>query len=176
MQCPVIGFVAYSGTGKTTLLKQLIPILNQRGVRVGLIKHAHHEFDIDVPGKDSYELRKAGAEQVLVASSQRWALMTETPGQDDARLDVLLDKLETSQLDLILVEGFKHIHYPKIECHRPSLGHDLMYLSDKSIIALATDQSPATDIDISLLDLNKPQQIADFIQSEILAKPSSAKA
>ena len=168
--CPILGFVAYSGTGKTTLLKKLIPMLIEKNIRVGLIKHAHHDFDIDVPGKDSYELRKAGAEQVLVASSQRWALMTETAGQGEARLDVLLDKLDSSRIDLILVEGFKHVHYPKIECHRPSLGNELMCLEDKSIIAIAYDQTPATAIDIPVLDLNNPEEIASFIQTEILDK------
>lgn len=168
--CPILGFVAYSGTGKTTLLKQLIPLLGQNNIRVGMIKHAHHNFDIDVPGKDSYELRKAGAEQILVASSQRWALITETPGQGEARLDVLLEKLDTSRLDLVLVEGFKHVHYTKIECHRPSLGYDLMCLDDKSIIAIATDQSPAVDVKIPRLNLNDPQEIVNFIQNEILEK------
>lgn len=166
--CPILGFVAYSGTGKTTLLKKIIPLLKEKGINTGLIKHAHHDFDIDVPGKDSYELRKAGAEQVLVASSQRWALMTETPGQDEARLDHLIKQLDTSKLDLILVEGFKYVHYPKIECHRPSLGHELMCLEDKSIIAIATDQAPLSDVDIAQLDLNKPEEIAIFIQNEIL--------
>jgi molybdopterin-guanine dinucleotide biosynthesis protein B len=168
--CPILGFVAYSGTGKTTLLKKLIPLLNQKNIQVGMIKHAHHNFDIDVPGKDSYELRKAGAKQMLVASSQRWALMTETSGQAEARLDVLIEKLDTSQLDLVLVEGFKHVHYTKIECHRPSLGHDLMCLEDKSIIALATDQTPAVDVEIPLLDLNQPDEMVNFIQNEILEK------
>lgn len=174
--CPMLGFVAYSGTGKTTLLKKLIPVLSENNIRIAIIKHTHHEFDIDIPGKDSYELRKAGADQVLVASSQRWALMTETPESGEARLDVLVKKLDTSHIDLILVEGFKHVHYPKIECHRPSLGHELMCLEDKSIIAIATDQIPAqtsiTDAAIPLLDLNNPEQIVNFIQTEILEKQS----
>ena len=164
---PMLGFVAYSGTGKTTLLKKLIPILKAKNIRIGMIKHAHHEFDIDVPGKDSYELRKAGAEQMLVSSSQRWALMVETPGQDEAQLDELLEKLDTSKLDLILIEGFKHVDYPKIECHRPKLGHDLICLNDPSIIALATDQSLALDINITQLDLNNPEEIARFILTRI---------
>ena len=170
IHCPILGFVAYSGTGKTTLLKQLIPLLKKNNTRIGMIKHAHHNFDIDKPGKDSYELRKAGAEQMLVASKQRWALMVETPGQDEAQLGELLQQLDTSKLDLVLIEGFKHVDYPKIECHRPSQGHDLMCLEDSSIIALATDQKPATNTRILQLDLNNPEEIAQFIQTEILDK------
>ena len=166
--CPLLGFVAYSGTGKTTLLKKLIPMLVEINIRIGIIKHAHHEFDIDVPGKDSYELRKAGADQVLVASSQRWALMVETSGLDEARLDDLVKQLDRSKLDLILVEGFKNVHYPKIECHRPSQGHELMCLEDKSIIAIATDQPLSKQLSIPQLDLNKPEEIVKFIQDEIL--------
>ena len=165
---PVIGFVAYSGTGKTTLLKKLILELKQRNIRVGAIKHAHHNFDIDTPGKDSYELRKAGADQMLVASAYRWALMVETPAQKEADLNELLQQLDTTKLDLILVEGFKHESYAKIECHRPSLGHDLLFPHDKSIIALASDEKLEQVPPIALLDLNNVKMIADFIQTEIL--------
>ncbi len=164
---PILGFVAFSGTGKTTLLKKLIPLLSQKGIRVGMIKHAHHEFDIDKPGKDSYELRKAGATQMLVASSQRWALMVETPAQSDAVLSDLVAQLDHSQLDLILVEGFKHETYPKIELHRPSLGHPVLCQDDPNIIAFACDTPPTTQITIPVLDINTPASIADFIQSEI---------
>jgi molybdopterin-guanine dinucleotide biosynthesis protein B len=160
---PLVGLVAYSGTGKTTLLKQIIPLLKQQDIRVGMIKHAHHDFDIDKPGKDSYELRKAGADQMLVASSKRWALMVETPGQDEAQLTDLLDRLDSSVLDLVLVEGFKHVDYPKIECHRPSLGHELRCENDRSIIALASDETVQTQVDIPCLDLNRPEEISDFI-------------
>jgi len=175
---PIVGFVAYSGTGKTSLLTRLIPILKARGTRVGMIKHAHHDFDIDVPGKDSYELRKAGAEQMLVAGSQRWALMVETPLQDEPQLETLIQQLNTQQLDLILVEGFKHVAYPKIECIRPSLGHELLCLTDPDIIAVASDASishaatietPLPEhIQITQLDINSPELIAHFIQTEIL--------
>ena len=163
IDCPLLGFVAYSGTGKTTLLKKVIPLLKAKGVRIGMIKHAHHDFDIDKPGKDSYELRKAGAEQMLIASSQRWAMMVETPDQDEAQLDTLLKKLDSNNLDLILVEGFKHVGYPKIECFRPSQGHDLMCSSDDSIIAVATDVATIEEISIPQLDLNNPEAIATFI-------------
>lgn len=166
--CPVFGFAAFSGTGKTTLLRQLIPLLHDAGIRVGLIKHAHHEFDIDQPGKDSYELRKAGAEQVLIASSQRWALMVETPGQPEAQLDVLLGRLDQTALDLILVEGFRHAAFTKIELHRPALGHPLLCEKDNSIIAVASDAPLVLPHNLPLLDLNNPAAIARFIQTEIL--------
>jgi len=168
IDCPLLGFVAYSGTGKTTLLKKVIPLLKEKGVRIGMIKHAHHDFDIDKPGKDSYELRKAGAEQMLIASSQRWAMMVETPDQDEAQLDTLLKKLDSNNLDLILVEGFKHASYPKIECFRPSQGHDLMCSSDDSIIAVATDVATIDEVSIPQLDLNNPEVIATFILNKYL--------
>lgn len=146
---PVLGFAAWSGTGKTTLLKQLLPRLTQRGIRVGCIKHAHHDFDVDIPGKDSYELRHAGASQMLIASSKRWALMTEAPRSDDPCLNELLQHLDSTQLDMVLVEGFKAEIFPKIELYRPSVGKPLQYLDDPSIIAVATD-----DLDL-LPDQNK---------------------
>lgn len=105
---PLLGIAAYSGTGKTTLLKQLIPLLRQREIRVGLIKHTHHDMDVDTPGKDSYELRKAGADQTLVASDRRWALMTETPEQLPLDLHYLASRFDSDKVDVILVEGFKH--------------------------------------------------------------------
>lgn len=111
---PILAIGAYSGAGKTTLLKQLIPLLKQRQVRVGLIKHTHHNVDVDIPGKDSYELRKAGADQTLVASVRRWALMTETPAQQPLDLRYLASRFDISKVDLILVEGFKHEPVSKI--------------------------------------------------------------
>ncbi|MEH6627304.1 MAG: molybdopterin-guanine dinucleotide biosynthesis protein MobB [Motiliproteus sp.] len=161
---PMIGFAAYSGTGKTTLLKQLIPLLNQQGIRVGMIKHAHHRFDVDTPGKDSYELRKAGAEQMLIASGNRWALMTETPElQQDPSLEYLVSRLDLSSIDLILVEGFKQVPFAKIELHRPATGNPLLFLNDPNILALATDKPEVIDCTLPMLDINKPAQICDFI-------------
>jgi len=161
---PVLGFAAYSGTGKTTLLKQLIPLLAAHGVRVGVIKHAHHNFDIDKPGKDSYELRQAGARQMLVVSSRRWALMVENDTPGDPELDVLVRRLDPDSIDLVLVEGFKHVAFTRIELHRPTLGHPLLYPYDSSIIALAAD-TPLDSGDLPLLDLNDASAISGFILS-----------
>lgn len=160
---PVLGIAAYSGTGKTTLLRKVLPLLRARGLRVGMVKHAHHSFDIDVPGKDSYELRKAGAVQMLVASRHRWALVTEMGDVGEPALVQLLERLDQSDLDLILVEGFKAEAFPKIELHRPSLGHPLLYPLDRSIIALASDAPLEVARDVALLDLNRPERIAGFI-------------
>ena len=164
----MLGFVAFSGTGKTSLLKQLIPILKARGLHLALIKHTHHQFDIDTPGKDSYELRHAGAEQVMVASSRRWALMVETPNQtEDPQLESLLAQLDTHALDLILVEGFKHAAVPKIELHRPALNKPLLFPEDPNIIALACDAPLTQTTDLPLLALNNPAAIADFVMGFI---------
>lgn len=161
---PLFGFVAYSGTGKTTLLEKLIPELRQLGLRVGLIKHAHHDFDIDIPGKDSWRLRKAGASQVMVASSKRWALITEHPEQrDEPHLTELLSQLDPELLDLVLVEGFKHESYAKIELHRSELDRPLLYPDDPRIIAVAHDQPDTLHCPLPVLDLNQPSLIAKFI-------------
>lgn len=161
---PMLGFVAFSGTGKTTLLKRLIPLLRARGLRLAIIKHTHHTFDIDTPGKDSYELRQAGAEQVMVASKRRWALMVETPQQtDDPQLEHLLPHLNSDAMDLVLVEGFKHAAIPKIELHRPVLNHPLLFSEDVNIIAIASDTALSVKTHLPVLDLNNPDIIADFI-------------
>jgi len=159
---PVLGFAAFSGTGKTTLLIRLIPFLEQRGVRVALIKHAHHDFEIDKPGKDSFELRKAGARQVLVASDRRSALMTEYAEPGDPQLDELVAQLTLDAVDLVLVEGFRHVPFPKIELHRPAQKHRLLCREDASIIAVAADFPVNTD-PLPLLDLNNPVMIGEFI-------------
>jgi molybdopterin-guanine dinucleotide biosynthesis adapter protein len=160
---PILGIAAYSGTGKTTLLRQILPQLRARGLRVAVIKHAHHSFDTDVPGKDSYELRKAGATQMLVASRHRWALVSETGDGAEPRLEALLDRLDYQNIDLILVEGFKTEHFPKIELHRPSLGQPLLYQLDRSIIAIATDAPLPATPPIPVLDLRQPEEITEFI-------------
>ncbi len=164
IKCPVIGFVAYSGTGKTTLLKKIIAILNTKKIKLAVIKHAHHDFDIDIPGKDSYELRHAGATQMLVASKNRWALITETPSkQPEPDLATLLNQLQHTELDLILVEGFKHEVFDKIELYRPSLGKTTLYNQDKNIIAVATDEIENLKTNLPTLDLNNANLITDFI-------------
>lgn len=164
-RCPVLGFAAFSGTGKTTLLVKLLPRLRAAGLRIGMIKHAHHKFDVDVPGKDSYELRKAGASQMLVTSSRRWALMTDLDEERDPVLQEMLDRLDQAGLDLVLVEGFKHEAFPKIELHRPATGSALICPEDPNVIAVATDAPLAVPPGLPLLDLNDVDGIAQFVQS-----------
>lgn len=161
---PVIGFAAYSGTGKTTLLKQLIPLLRELGLRPGVIKHAHHDVEFDVPGKDSYVLRKAGAGQVLLASDRRWALMGEEPAPLEPELPQLLKRMNLNELDLVLVEGFRHLPFPKIELHRPALGKPLLCLEDESIIAVASDDQLALPRPLPLLDINDVEAIGAFVR------------
>lgn len=161
---PLLGIAAFSGTGKTTLLKQLLPRLLQRGIRVGMIKHAHHRFDVDTPGKDSYELRQAGAGQVLIGSRNRWALMTETPEeQQDPDLNYLIARLDHSRIDLILVEGFKQLPFPKIELHRPSTGQQLLFPNDPHVVAVAHDGILPVATQLPRLDINSPDAVVDFI-------------
>lgn len=159
---PILGFAAFSGTGKTTLLEKLIPQLLEHGIRIAMVKHAHHAFDIDTPGKDSHRLRKAGAQQMLIASSQRMALMTENPTPQEPRLDELITRLELDTVDLILVEGFKHVPFPKIELHREALGKTLLHPHDPAIIAIACDH-PIDSGSLPSLDINDTAAIARFI-------------
>ncbi|MEJ2619719.1 MAG: molybdopterin-guanine dinucleotide biosynthesis protein MobB [Candidatus Thiodiazotropha sp.] len=166
---PLLGFAAYSGTGKTTLLKQLIPLLRSSGIKLGVIKHAHHEVDVDQPGKDSYELRKAGAGRVLLASSKHWALMVDEEEAKEPELPELLARLDCSSLDLVLVEGFRHLSFAKIELHRPVLGKTLLFPEDPSVIAIASDGPIEQSCEIPQLDLNNPQQIVQFIKQYIQA-------
>ena len=160
---PVIGFAAYSGTGKTTLLTQLIPVLKQKGLRVAVIKHAHHAFDIDQPGKDSYELRKAGASPMLISSSQRIALMIDKEEEKEPELDELINYINPDTVDIILVEGFKHWPMPKIELHRPATGKPLIFPDDANIIAIAHDDDIKHETRIPRLDINNPVEIAEFL-------------
>jgi len=163
---PLLGFCAWgSGIGKTTLLTSLIPLLVERGIRLSVVKHAHHTFDIDHPGKDSYRLREAGAVQMLLGSQKRWALITERSrtdeGQHDIRLADLLPHLDASQIDMVLVEGFKQEPVPKIEVFRPSLNKPLLADNDPYVIAVASDSPVKTALPV--LDLNNPSAIADFV-------------
>ncbi|EOD54810.1 bifunctional molybdopterin-guanine dinucleotide biosynthesis protein MobB/MoeA [Aeromonas molluscorum 848] len=157
---PLLGFVAWSGTGKTTLLERLIPLLNRRGLRLGVLKHTHHDFDIDQPGKDSYRLRKAGASQVMAASSMRHARIVETPN-GEARFSDLLASFDWEILDLLLVEGFKHQHFPKIELHRGAIGRPLLFPDDPDIVALVSDTPK--DTALPQFNVDDLPAIADFI-------------
>ncbi len=157
----LLGIAAYSGTGKTTLLKKLIPLLLEKNIRVALIKHTHHDMDVDTPGKDSYELRKAGAHQTIVASDRRWALMTETPEEPKLELNYLASRLDTNTLDLVLVEGFKHEPIAKIALYRSSVGKPFSGVIDEHVIAIASDERIETQL--PLLDINNPDEIAVFI-------------
>lgn len=160
---PVIGFAAYSGTGKTTLLVQLLARMKAQGFRVAVIKHAHHSFEIDHPGKDSYKLRHAGACQMLIGSRQRWALINENSDEYEPDLQDYVDRLDQDQLDLILVEGFKPGNIPKIELHRPSLGKPLLCKTDTAIIAVAHDAGERLPVECRQLDINDPEAIVTFI-------------
>ncbi|MBV2126857.1 MAG: molybdopterin-guanine dinucleotide biosynthesis protein B [Candidatus Thiodiazotropha sp. (ex Ctena orbiculata)] len=160
---PLLGFAAYSGTGKTTLLRELIPLLRDAGLRLGVIKHAHHQVEVDQPGKDSYELRKAGAGRVLLATSRHWALMVDEPKEREPVLKELLTRLDCSELDLVLVEGFRHLAFPKIELHRRTLRKPLLFPADASIIAIASDNGIGEETALPQLDLNDAPAIADFI-------------
>lgn len=166
---PILAIAAWSGTGKTTLLKALIPALCARGIRPGLIKHTHHNMDVDIPGKDSYELRKAGASQTLVASNNRWALMTETPSAEPLDLHYLVSRMEHSVLDLVLVEGFKHEAVPKIILFRSNVGHSLSELTlDNHVIAVASDIQ--LDLKVPLLNLNDTDSLVSFIETWLAAQ------
>lgn len=162
---PVLGFCAYSGTGKTTLLTRVLPLLAEHGLRVGVVKHAHHEFEVDHPGKDSFMIRQAGASQMLVGSRERWVLINETrQPAAEPRLWDLIPRLDRSELDLVLVEGFKREAFPKIELHRPALKKPFLYQRDDNVIALATDEvAGAVDAPLPVLDINDPAQITAFI-------------
>lgn len=164
---PVLGFAASSGTGKTTLLSRLIPILNERGLKVGLVKHSHHDFDIDQPGKDSYRLRKAGASPVVLVSSHRRAVITELETGEPTLSEQLYCFSEGS-VDLIIVEGFKHEAFPKIELYRKELNQPFLHPKDNAIIAIASNQE--LSLDIPSLDINMPEQIADFIMNDFVNK------
>jgi molybdopterin-guanine dinucleotide biosynthesis adapter protein len=157
----VFGFTGWSGSGKTTLITQLIPLLTARGITVSTIKHAHHAFDIDKPGKDSYEHRKAGATEVLITSGHRWALMHELRDAADPDLPELLAKL--APVDLVLIEGFKRTTPIKIEVHRPSLGKPLIYPDDPAVAAVASDVPIRLSSCIPNLALDDINNIADFL-------------
>jgi molybdopterin-guanine dinucleotide biosynthesis adapter protein len=155
----VFGFAGWSGSGKTTLIEQLIPRFIGRGLSVSLIKHAHHEFDLDQPGKDSFRHREAGCREVLVTSAVRWALQHELRGQPELTLEEALQRL--SPCDLALVEGFKGAAIPKLEIYRASVGKPLLHPHDPKIIAVATDEPLQTALPV--LPLWEPDTVATFV-------------
>lgn len=162
----VIGIIGRSGSGKTTLLSDLIPVLRGRGYSVSTVKHTHHDFDMDQPGKDSYRHREAGAQEVLLTSAKRWALLHELQGEAEPDMDSLLSRM--SPVDIVLVEGFKSHPYPKVEVHRPSVGHALLAAKDPRVVAIATDdadalQSAGMGAGVVVLDLSRVEDVADFI-------------
>lgn len=159
---PLLGFAAYSGTGKTTLLEQLIPRLTQEGLNIAVVKHSHHDIEFDKPGKDSYRLRKAGACQLLLAGSKRAMLFSEYAEQQDKKLIDQLQLLNTRNLDLVLVEGYRDELFNKIELHRSGLNKPFMFNNDRSIIAIACDES-VPDCSIVQLDLNRIEQFTAFV-------------
>jgi molybdopterin-guanine dinucleotide biosynthesis protein B len=146
----VIGLAGWSGAGKTTLLARIIPHFLKEGLRVSVIKHAHHSFDVDVPGKDSWVHRQSGAVEVLVSSGQRWALMHELRGTSEPRLPELLKKM--SRVDLVVVEGFKSEPHRKIEVHRTANGKAMLFPDDPAIVGIATDGAVETALPVVHLD------------------------
>ena len=165
---PIVGLCAYSGSGKTTLLEKIIPIFTAHKINVAVIKHAHHTFDIDHAEKDSYKIRKAGAQQILISSQKRWALIHENP-EDHSELSLqdALQHITVKNIDLVIVEGFKTAPIPKIEIHRPILGKPLISAKDGHVIAIATDQPNEVDSALPQLDLNTPAHIVQFIEQYI---------
>jgi molybdopterin-guanine dinucleotide biosynthesis protein B len=162
----VIGLAGWSGSGKTTLLAKLLPALIARGRTVSTIKHAHHAFDVDQPGKDSHTHRLAGASEVLVSSAKRWALMHELRGEAEPMLRDLVTRL--SPVDLVIVEGFKTQTHPKLEVHRSAVGKPLLYPNDPNIVAIASDVRPA-DTSLPFAALNDVEGVADLVDE--LARP-----
>lgn len=162
----LIGLAGWSGSGKTTLLAKLIPALIARGRTVSTLKHAHHEFDIDKPGKDSHTHRLAGATEVLISSARRWALMHELRDEPEPQLGELLPRL--SRVDLVIVEGYKTQSHAKLEVHRAAVGKPLLYPNDPNIVALASDVRPA-NLKLPFADLDDVEAIADLVDD--LARP-----
>ncbi|MGC2411634.1 MAG: molybdopterin-guanine dinucleotide biosynthesis protein B [Stellaceae bacterium] len=159
----IFGLAGWSGSGKTTLLTAVIPELAARGLRVSTIKHAHHEFDVDQRGKDSWRHREAGAREVMVASARRWAIMHELRDMPEPTLDELVARM--SPVDLLLVEGWKRHPHPKIEVHRPALGKPLLYPDDPHVVAIASDEAIA--VPIPLLPLGDARAVAAFISDHL---------
>ena len=159
----IFGIAGYSGSGKTTLIERLVPQFTASGLKVSLIKHAHHSFDVDQPGKDSYRHRHAGCSEVLVTSSLRWALMSELRGAPEPTLQELIERI--SPCDLLLVEGFKREPIPKLEVYRSTLGEPLLFPQDPHIVAIASDQGVATKL--PHFGIDDVAAIAAFIRKQV---------
>ena len=159
----VFGFAGWSGSGKTTLIERLIPLFVQRGLKVSLVKHAHHTFDVDQPGKDSYRHRHAGCSEVLVTSSKRWVLMHELRGAAEPDFAELIKQV--SPCDLLLVEGFKREKLPKLEVYRAAVGESLLHTQDPDVVAIASDQRVETKL--PQFDLNDAPAIAAFVLQRV---------
>ena len=156
----IMGITGWSGSGKTALMIRLIPELTARGFRAATVKHAHHEFDIDKPGKDSYEHRAAGATEVVVSSARRWAIVHENRDEAEPTLERILATM--SPADIVLVEGYKNETHPKIEVHRPAIGTELICRTNDSIVAVAADAA-ISGLNVPALDLNDAGAVADFV-------------
>ena len=165
----ILGIVGWSGSGKTTLLSNLIPALIAQGFSVSTMKHTHHDFDMDHPGKDSYRHREAGAREVLLTSRKRWALLNELRDEPEPDMGELIAKM--APVDILLIEGFKSHAFPKLEINRPSNGKACICLKDESVVALATDE-PVGGVEIPQLDLNDVDAIAAFIVDYLQATPN----
>ncbi|MFN3984602.1 MAG: molybdopterin-guanine dinucleotide biosynthesis protein B [Rhodocyclaceae bacterium] len=168
----VIGFAGWSGSGKTTLVEQVVRALVARGLTVSLIKHAHHSFDIDHSGKDSWRHRQAGCREVVVSSRNRWSLIHELRDEAEASLDELLSHL--SPCDIALVEGFKRAPIAKIEVHREAASESLLFPADPHIVAVATDATGLDTGGLPRLDINRPEEVADFVVAHCFGELSLA--
>ena len=168
----IFGFAGWSGSGKTTLIEQVIPCLTGRGLKVSLIKHAHHRFEIDQPGKDSHRHREAGCSEVLITSGTRWALMHELRGEPELSLEAAIQRL--SPCDLLLIEGYKAFPIPKIEIWRPAVGKPLLHAVDPHILAIATDEPerlPTASQGVTRLALDDPATVATFVVDHAVEWP-----
>lgn len=162
---PVIGFVAASGTGKTTLLEKVIPLLVDAGLKVGVVKLTHHDVDIDVPGKDSRRLRSAGARRAVLASPFRWTVIGETPGGPETDIDYLLERMDAASLDVVLIEGGRKLAIPKVSLYRSQTGGPVPGEMDGTVVAVATDtELPGLPQGLPRLDIDQPAQVAVFIR------------
>lgn len=163
----VVGLAGWSGAGKTTLMTRVIPLLVGRGLTVATVKHTHHDFDIDKPGKDSWLHRQAGASEVAIASSRRWAIVHELRGETEPSLAEILTKL--TPVDLVIVEGFKRHAHPKLEVFRAAVGKPLLHPDDDCIVAIATD-APLPRAQVPVVMLDDVERIADVLQAEALPR------